>query len=138
MLYFLNVTDSSVVRNLRANAASATSVGVMWEKSLCPYGIIDGYMLYYQEVDNNMSFRSAFTPNFMANVENLLPFTNYIIQVQAISQSNNSQLLGEITSTTVVTLSGTDKDFTPTVPAFGSSRMYTITDPLLITTGRVM
>ena len=135
-----------------ATALSANSIGITWNMPLCPNGNIVRYLLYFRQYDNvqqtptisSMGYNNMSQTVTMADIGDLLPFTNYVVHVQAVVLAQDGQqLFGDIDLEVIVTTFGAiDEDFTDPPSTIGSpSRsqvQYDITDPLLIQTGRVM
>jgi len=141
------------VENLNLNVTS-TSIGIAWVQPTCSFGDVRSYQVFYRTEEpgkpGSERYQMEDVPAVAAlvqfyNISNLIFFTNYSIQVQAVVTTGGGNMLyGQIVSGMIRTLSGPDD--TPTVdplleslksPTSSQISIY-IPDPRSIDTGRVM
>ena len=136
---------------------SFSSFRATWNHPTCPYGVISHYSLFYRQADmtqtlsisSNSSYMRVTVPSTMTErlIENLIPYTNYTVHVQAVVEGNlpGDTLPGAITVERLVRTLSTTVTPPPLnpLPTEGSDPTSTqivisIGDPIAITTGRVM
>ena len=148
--------EPSSVMNLNATSFNSTSITVTWNEPQCPYGVINRYIVFYRQTNSlqpmnmiisNDNYTSINVSTTQLTINNLLPFKNYSIHVQAVvvpSTGMRAELFGQIELEVLAqTLSAPDTDIpTPPTTSIDSPTskevVYLIGDPTEIDTGRVM
>ena len=142
---------SGAVADVRVIESGSRSITVAWSHPLCPNGVIQRYQVYYRVSStaqtvlpfNRMNYTNLSTTLPQLIIADLLPYTNYTIQVQA---EINLSLLGDVEVEVLTrTFSEVDDDVPTIVVTASPSRTpskkqleYLIGDPRQIDTGRVV